>query len=164
VALSAAAYAAVLWIVLGVLLALAAGKPPLRTSLITAATVWTADLLAALLKLGFQRARPYEAIPEADPLLRWDIGTSMPSGHAAASAAGAVILGYLLGGRWAWAVGMLAVAVGFARVYIGVHYPSDVLAGAGVGVVVGLAAVALVRRLQPTSEGRPQSVEARPEG
>lgn len=157
-------YAAVLWILLAALLALAAGKPPLRTSLVTAATVWTADLLAALLKTVFDRERPYEIIPAADPLLRWDISSSMPSGHAAASAAGAVILAYLLGGRWAWAVGLLAVAVAFGRVYIGVHYPSDVLAGAVLGVVVGLVAVVLVRRLQPTSATQPRSAEARPEG
>jgi membrane-associated phospholipid phosphatase len=146
-----------------VLLAVAAGKPPLRTSLITAATVWTADLLAALLKTAFDRQRPYEVIPEADPLLRWDIASSMPSGHAAASAAGAVILAYLLG-RWGWALGLLAAAVAFGRVYIGVHYPGDVLAGAALGVVVGLAAVALVSRLQPTSAAPPRSAEAKPGG
>jgi membrane-associated phospholipid phosphatase len=154
----------VLWIVLAALLALAAGKPPVRIALITAATVWTADLLAALLKIAFDRERPYEVIPQADPLLRWDISTAMPSGHASASAAAAVILGYLLGGRWGWAVALLAVAVGFARVYIGVHYPSDVLAGAAVGAAVGLVAVALVRRLQPTSAARPRSAATRPEG
>jgi membrane-associated phospholipid phosphatase len=75
-----------------------------------------------------------------------------------------VILGYLLGGRWGWAVALLAVAVGFGRVYIGVHYPSDVLAGAAVGAGVGLVAVALVRRLQPTSAAPPRSARARPEG
>ena len=126
--------------------------------------MWTADLLAALLKTAFDRRRPYEVLPEADPLLRWDLSSSMPSGHATASAAGAVILAYLLGGRWAWAVGGLAVAVGFGRVYIGVHYPFDVLAGAALGVAVGLAAVALVRRLQPISAAPPRSAEARPEG
>jgi undecaprenyl-diphosphatase len=154
----------VLWIILAALLSLAAGKPPLRTSLVTAATVWTADLLAALLKTAFDRERPYEVIPAADPLLRWEISSSMPSGHAAASAAGAVILAYLLGGRWAWAFGLLAVAVAFGRVYIGVHYPFDVLAGAVLGVVVGLVAVVLVRRLQPTSATPPRSAEARPGG
>jgi undecaprenyl-diphosphatase len=154
----------VAWIVLAALLALAAGRPPVRVALITAATVWTADLLAALLKTAFDRERPYEVIPEADPLLRWDISSSMPSGHASASAAAAVILGYLLGRRWGWAVAALAVAVGFARVYIGVHYPSDVLTGAAIGVGVGLVAVALVRRLQPTSATPPRSARARPEG
>jgi undecaprenyl-diphosphatase len=164
VGLSAATYGAVLGVVLAALLALAAGKPPLRTGLVTAATVWTADLIAALLKTAFDRQRPYEVVPDADPLLRWDISSSFPSGHAAASAAGAVILGYLLGGRWAWAVGLLAVAVAFGRVYIGVHYPFDVLTGAAVGVVVGLAAVAVVRRLRPTSAAPRRSAEARPEG
>jgi undecaprenyl-diphosphatase len=127
-------------------------------------TVWAADLLAALLKTVFDRERPYEVVAAADPLLRWDIGSSMPSGHAAASAAGAVILGYLLGGRWAWALGLLAVAVAFGRVYVGVHYPFDVLAGAGVGVAVALVAVGLVRRLRLTSEVPPRSAGARPEG
>jgi undecaprenyl-diphosphatase len=154
----------VAWILLAALLALAAGKPPVRIALVTAATVWTADLLAALLKTAFDRARPYEVIPQADPLLRWELASAMPSGHAAASAAAAVIVGYLLGGRWAWAIALLAVAVCFARVYIGVHYPSDVLAGAAVGAGVGLVAVALVRRLQPTSEAPPRSARARPEG
>jgi undecaprenyl-diphosphatase len=88
----------------------------------------------------------------------------MPSGHASAAAAGAVILGYLLGGRWIWAVGLLAAAIGFARVYIGVHYPADVLAGAALGIGVGLVAVALVRRLQPTSEAPRRSARATPEG
>jgi membrane-associated phospholipid phosphatase len=158
------AYGAVLWVVLAAVLAVVAGKPPIRVALVTAATVWAADLLAALLKTAFDRERPYEVVPEADPLLRWDLSSSMPSGHASASAAGAVILGYLLGGRWAWALGLLAVAVGFARVYIGVHYPSDVLAGAALGVGVGLVAVWLVRRLQPTSAAPPRSARARPEG
>ena len=133
-------YAGLLWILLAALLALAAGKPPLRISLVTAATVWAADLLATLLKSAFDRERPYEVVPAADPLLRLDLSSSMPSGHAAASAAGAVILAYLLGGRWAWAVGLLAVAV------------------------AGLVAVVLVRRLQPTSATPPRSAEARPGG
>jgi undecaprenyl-diphosphatase len=149
--------------VLAPLLALWARKPPLKTTLVTAATVWTADLLAVLLKTAVDRERPYEVIPAADPLLRWDVSTSLPSGHSASSAAGAVILAYLLG-RGGWGLGLLAAAVSFARVYIGVHYPLDVLVGAAVGIAVGLAAVALVRRLQPTSEAPRRSAGARPEG
>lgn len=145
------------------MLAVAAGKPPLRTSLITAATAWTADMIAGLLKTAIDRERPYEVIASADPLLRWDLSSSMPSGHATASAAAAVVLAYLLG-RWGWALGLLAAAVAFGRVYVGVHYPADILAGAALGVVVGLAAVALVRRLQPTSAAPPRSAEAKPEG
>ena len=145
------------------MLAVAAGKPPLRTSLITGATAWTTDLIAALLKTAIARERPHEVVASADPLLRWDLSSSMPSGHATASAAAAVVLAYLLG-RWAWALGLLVAAVAFGRVYVGVHYPADVLAGVALGVVVGLAAVALVSRLQPTSAAQPRSAEARPEG
>ena len=163
VGLSAAGQASILWIALAPILALLARRPPLFTTLVTAATVWTADLLATLLKAMVDRQRPYELIPEADPLLRWDVAGSFPSGHAATSVAGAIILAYLLG-RWGLWLGLLAAAVAFSRVYVGVHYPLDVLAGAALGAGVGLLAIALVRRLRPTSAGPPRSGAARPEG
>ena len=163
VALSAAGHASLLWIALAPVLALLARRPPLFTTLVTAATVWTADLLASLLKAVFDRQRPYEVIPEVDPLLRWDLAGSFPSGHAATSFAGAVVLTFLLG-RWGPWLFLLAAAVAFSRVYVGVHYPLDVLAGAALGALVGLAATALVRRLRPTSAGQPRSGAAKPEG
>jgi undecaprenyl-diphosphatase len=163
VALSAAGQVSLLWIVLAPILAFLARRPPLFTTLVTAATVWTADLLATLLKALVDRQRPYEVIPEADPLLRWDVAGSFPSGHAATSVAGAVVLAYLLG-RWGLWLGLLAAAVAFSRVYVGVHYPLDVLAGAALGAGVGLLAIAVVRRLRPTSADPQRSGAARPEG
>jgi membrane-associated phospholipid phosphatase len=163
VALSAAGQASLLWIGLAPLLALWARKPLLFTTLVTVATVWTADLLTSLLKLAVDRERPYEVIPAADPLLRWDVAGSFPSGHAATSVAGAVILTYLIGRGGVW-LGLLAAAVAFSRVYVGVHYPGDVLAGAVLGAAVGLAAIALVRRLRPTSAARPRSGAVTPGG
>jgi undecaprenyl-diphosphatase len=161
IGLSAAGQAALLWIVLAPLLALWAKKPPLFTTVVTAATVWTADLLTTGLKEVVDRERPYEVIPAADPLLRWDVSASFPSGHTATSVAGAVILAYLLGRGGLW-LGLLAAAVAFSRVYVGVHYPLDVLAGAIVGAAVGLAAIAVVRRLRSTSAGPPRSGAAPP--
>ena len=163
VALSAVGQAGLIWIVLAPLLALWARKPVLFTTLVTAATVWTADLIAVALKGVFDRGRPYEVVPTADPPLRWDVAASLPSGHAATSAAGAFILAYLLGRGGLW-LGLLAVAIGFSRVYVGVHYPLDVLAGALIGLAVGLASAAVVRRLRPTSGALPRSGAARPEG
>ena len=163
VALSAAGTAGLLWIGLAALLAYLAGKPLLATVTITAATVWSADLLAVVLKPIVDRERPYVLLPEAEPLLRWDVSESFPSGHAATSAAGAVILGYLIG-RWAWSLTVLAAAVSYSRVYIGVHYPLDVLVGAAIGATVALVAVLLVRRLRPTSGDPPRSARATPGG
>ena len=70
---------------------------------------------------------------------------SFPSGHAMGAAAVATALGFLLWrhrGQWlAWMLGPLfALGVGWSRLYLGVHYPSDVLAGwtGSVGWVAGL--------------------------
>ncbi len=163
VALSAVGQAGLVWIVLAPFLARWAGKPVLFTTLVTAATVWTADLLAVVLKGVFDRERPYEVVAAADPLLRWDVAGSLPSGHAATSAAGAFILAHLLGRGGLW-LALLAVAIGFSRVYVGVHYPFDVLAGAALGLAVGLISATLVRRLRSTSGARPRSGAERPEG
>ncbi|HXV58876.1 MAG TPA: phosphatase PAP2 family protein [Gaiellaceae bacterium] len=164
VLLSAAGTAALLWIALAPLVALWARKPVLSTTLLTMATVWTADVIAVGLKYAFDRERPHQALEEAEPLLRWDAGSSFPSGHAATSVAGAIILTHLAGGRGGWALWPLAAAVAFSRVYIGVHYPLDVLAGAAIGAAVGVGAVLLLRRLRPTSGAPPRSGRARPGG
>jgi undecaprenyl-diphosphatase len=70
---------------------------------------------------------------------------SFPSGHALGSMAIYTTLGWLVARRWGAAIGVvLAVVVGLTRLYVGVHYPSDVLAGllAGGAVAVLAAQVA----------------------
>jgi undecaprenyl-diphosphatase len=130
---------------------------------LTAASVWSADLISLGIKSAADRPRPFETIPQADPLIGATVGQSMPSGHAATSFAGAVVLAYLLP-RAAPYVFLLAVAIAFSRIYVGVHYLSDVLAGAALGAAVGLAALWLVRARLPTSRGRQQSGAVPPTG
>jgi undecaprenyl-diphosphatase len=128
-----------------------------------AACVWAADLLALALKAATDRPRPFETIPHADPLIGATVGQSMPSGHAATSFAGAVVLTYLLP-RGAPLFFLLATAVAFSRVYVGVHYVSDVLVGALLGTAVGLAGVGLLRLLRPSGAGRRRSEAVPPAG
>jgi undecaprenyl-diphosphatase len=128
-----------------------------------AACVWAADLLALALKAATDRPRPFETIPHADPLIGATVGQSMPSGHAATSFAGAVVLTYLLP-RGAPLFFLLATAVAFSRVYVGVHYASDVLVGALLGTAVGLAGVGLLRLLRPSGAGRRRSEAVPPAG
>lgn len=163
VALTILGYGGLMWIALAPLLARRSGRPLLVPTALTAATVWGADLLAALIKLAFDRVRPYRVVPEADPLLRSDLGASFPSGHATTAFAGAVILSYLFR-RSPAALFLLAAGVAFSRVYVGVHYPSDVIAGAALGAAVALGVAGLLRLRRRTSEGRRRSGAAPPEG
>ena len=66
----------------------------------------------------------------------------------------------------AWRVPLyaLAVAIAWSRVYVGAHYPLDLLAGAVLGTASGLAVLALVRALRRRGAGPPRSRPAPPPG
>ncbi len=147
-AVTAVGYAGLLWVGLAVVLSLLRQRSPLPVVLAVGATVWSVDVLVQILKEVIERPRPFRAIPSADPLTTFSIGYSLPSGHAATSFAGAVMLAVFF--RWAlpWLL-LLAAAVAYSRVYVGVHYPGDVLAGAALGTVWALAWFAVFRAFGP---------------
>ncbi|HEV8249842.1 MAG TPA: phosphatase PAP2 family protein [Gaiellaceae bacterium] len=113
---------------------------------LAAATIWSADLLALAIKVPVDRSRPFVVEPQPPPLLLGVRGDSFPSAHAATSFAAAVLLTRWLPGRWP-VLFVLAVAIAYSRVYVGVHYPGDVLAGAALGVLVAIALPRLVTAL-----------------
>jgi undecaprenyl-diphosphatase len=156
-------YAGLIWIALAVGAALAVSQPIVPRAALTAACVWTADLIALGIKSASGRARPFDTLPEVEPLLGVTVGTSLPSGHAATSFAGAVVLSYLFPRAWP-AFFLLALAVAFSRIYVGVHYPSDVLAGAALGAAVSLAAISAVRLRRRSEAARRRSEPAPPAG
>jgi undecaprenyl-diphosphatase len=82
---------------------------------------------------------------------------SFPSGHAATSFAGATMLAHFLP-RQRLLLYALAVAIAYSRVYVGVHYPVDVLAGAALGTAVGWAGITSLPML---GRSRPRSRAAR---
>ena len=70
---------------------------------------------------------------------------SMPSNHAANSSAIILAISYM-SGKWVrWMALTVAMLVGFSRVYVGVHYPSDVLAGALAGIAVSILVIKLYK-------------------
>ncbi|MEV7344512.1 phosphatase PAP2 family protein [Streptomyces sp. NPDC093544] len=103
-------------------------------------------------KRSVRRPRPVlDPVPRIRQLKRQPITTSFPSGHAASAAAFAA--GVALESRgWGAAVAPLASAVVVSRIYTGVHFPSDVLAGAALGVGAAYA----VRALVPTRDQVPR--------
>lgn len=156
-------YAGLIWIALAAPVARLARRQIGFSVVLTAACVWTADLFTLALKAAVGRPRPFEAIPHTDPLIKATLGQSMPSGHAATSFAGAVILAYLLP-RWAPLFFLLATAIAFSRVYVGVHYLSDITVGAFIGTAVGLAFLTGLRLLPRSEAGRRRSEGVPPEG
>ena len=97
-----------------------------------------------LLKKLVERDRPGQT--ESNPILR-DVppaGLSFPSGHAIVAAATLVILWPYLGRTGRVIATVLAVGVGVARIYLGAHNPLDVVAGAGLGLILGAALTLVV--------------------
>jgi undecaprenyl-diphosphatase len=95
-------------------------------------TVGGAYLLSTTIKLAIGRKRP--AVEDLPHLMQTPTGLSFPSSHSSSSFAAARAFGTLLPSPVLYAG---AVSMAFSRLYLGVHYPSDVAAGAALGTVVG---------------------------
>ncbi|MCQ6267022.1 phosphatase PAP2 family protein [Fictibacillus sp. WQ 8-8] len=102
-------------------------------------------LLNLLLKNAFQRKRP-----NADPLVE-ALGFSFPSGHAMGSMVYYGFLGYLVvrskrkplkKAGWTLLFAVAIIGIGISRIYLGVHYPSDIIAGYSAGLVWLLLCIA----------------------
>jgi undecaprenyl-diphosphatase len=123
----------------------------LSAVLIAALAVLLSDALGSQLKVLIARPRPCQALETVRLLVRCPSSFSLPSSHAVTSFAYATPLFVLTRPflRLAWRLMpvVLATAVAFSRPYLGVHYPSDILAGALLGAAVAGALCLTVRRM-----------------
>lgn len=99
----------------------------------------------SILKNLIARPRPFITYPDLIPLVQIG-GYSCPSGHTLASftASTAIFCFYRKTGIAAL---LLATLIGFTRLYVGVHYPTDVLFGAVLGLLLGAAASSITKAL-----------------
>ncbi|MET9319030.1 phosphatase PAP2 family protein [Streptomyces sp. NPDC003038] len=120
-------------------------------------------------KWSVRRPRPLlEGVPAVRQLATQPQTTSFPSGHSASAFAFATGLA-LESPFWGAVLAPVAVSVAFSRVYTGVHYPSDVAAGAALGVAAGFAVRRLARgareaRVVPGDERSAAGAPALPDG
>jgi len=110
-----------------------------------AAAAW-AGLAVTVVKELVDRARPPFADPGLDPIGAVPASASFPSGHSATAFATAVAVG-LVYPRLRLPLLALAALVALSRVYLGMHYSTDVLAGTVLGAAIGLATGWMVLRV-----------------
>lgn len=111
-------------------------------------------IVVSILKDIIQRPRPFLSMPELHPIISLPSSYSFPSGHASASFAFAVIIAYYLK-KWMVPAYLLAITIAFSRVYVGVHYPSDIIVGALFGIASAIIIILiyekwLVKKFRPT--------------
>ncbi len=92
------------------------------------------------LKQIVARTRPYDAIPDLVPLVARLTDFSFPSGHSAAAFSAAGVFVKTLPKRFGIPLFLFAVVIALSRLYVGVHYPSDVLCGVISGLLISYAA------------------------
>ena len=124
--------------------------------LLTVIAVALADFVVAALKAIVDRPRPFTRYAEPKVLVPRPHDASFPSGHAAASFAAATILS-LAFPKAAPVFLVLAAAVVYSRVYVGVHYPLDVIAGAALGALVASGLWWLLQRRRRGSIARAEA-------
>lgn len=106
-----------------------------------------------LLKNLVNRTRPYEVIEGLTYLVKTPVDSSFPSGHSACSFAVACIMFRRLPPKYGIPALILAALIALSRLYVGVHYPSDVLFGVISGIVISYAAEALAEWIRVRREG-----------
>jgi undecaprenyl-diphosphatase len=98
--------------------------------------IFSAILSEVILKNIFSKLRPYDTLYDVNLLVPKEKSFSFPSGHATSSLTSAIILGSK-NKRKLLLFLILAIFISFSRIYCGVHYPSDVLFGALIGLFLG---------------------------
>lgn len=100
-----------------------------------------------ILKNVVARTRPYEVVENLHRLIGAQTDYSFPSGHAGASFAVAVVIFKEAPKKLGIPALILAILIAISRIYVGVHYPSDVIVGTAVGTIMAVIACMVYHRI-----------------
>jgi undecaprenyl-diphosphatase len=142
-ALSAIGRGGMLWLAVGATLAMFR-RLDFRGLLQLALAILLATIVTDhVLKPALERERPFQALHGVHVIGKRPKDSSLPSGHSANAFAGAMVLSHAVPAASAvWFA--VACGIAFSRVYLGVHYPFDVCAGALVGAACGIVSLLAV--------------------
>jgi diacylglycerol kinase family enzyme/membrane-associated phospholipid phosphatase len=155
-----------LWLAVAAGMAATGGRSGRRAAMRGLGSLALASLTVNTVGKGaVRRTRPIlEAVPVIRRLHRQPVTSSFPSGHSA-SAAAFVAGAAMESTAWGTALAPVAASVAFSRIYTGVHYPSDVVVGAALGVGAALTVRALLPPTSPQPEPGPSTrAPSAPEG
>lgn len=136
------------WIILGLLIFSLGGKKGRRVAVMVfiAAIISNLTTEVALKKL-IMRPRPFDTLSQVRTLVARPGSSSFPSGHAAVSFAVAMVMAYNYR-KYAGLLFLLAFGIAFSRIYVGVHFPLDVLGGIVIGLTIGSILVARQTKIE----------------
>ena len=143
---------AIAWIILALVLILIPKTRKIGL-VVMVALILDSVLCNVILKNIFVRPRPCDVNTAINLLIPRPSGYSFPSGHTSASFASVAAL-YFSGERKIWKAALaLAILIAFSRMYLYVHYPTDVLGGIICGIICGCASWWCIRRFSPKKLG-----------
>lgn len=135
----------IFWIVLAAVLL--CFKKTRKTGICLGTVLLIGEILGnQILKKIFERPRPYTVNPDITLVIDKLSSFSFPSGHSRCAVECAVSI-YANNKKWGIAAIVVAVLTCLSRMYLYVHYPTDVLAGAALGVIDGLLAIFIVKKV-----------------
>lgn len=135
-----------IWIVIGVILLTQKKYRKIGFVLLIALLI-TSIVGEGVIKNIVQRHRPFITYPYISIIINPPISFSFPSGHTSSSFAAATVLGYYIK-EWRYVFYIFATSIAFSRIYLFVHYPSDIIAGILLGVICALLTIKVIDKLK----------------
>ncbi|MEK7555530.1 MAG: phosphatase PAP2 family protein [Patescibacteria group bacterium] len=113
-------------------------------SLTALSIILSRGIITETIRFFYSRQRPFSVL-EIQPLVQHDLGGSFPSGHMTFYFALAFSV-FLVNKRWGWRFLGATLLIGLARIFVGVHWPLDII----VGAFIGIASVLLIKKILPS--------------
>lgn len=138
---------AVIWMLIGI--AFLINKKYRRYGLMIIVALMLCFIIGNLsLKPLVARVRPFDAVPLLDELLiKPPTDFSFPSGHTMCSFASGVVIFYMNRRIGIFAL-IISCVIGFSRLYLYVHYPSDVFLGMIIGILLGSLSIIIIKKIK----------------
>ena len=135
------------WILLTIILLIP--KKTRRIGVASAIALFIGSLITNVaLKNIVARTRPYEVVEGLNLLVGKAHDFSFPSGHSCASFASAFAIYKTAPKKYGIAALILASLIAFSRLYVGIHYPTDVIAGIIIGIVSAVISVLIIKKYE----------------